>query len=170
MTGVWTPDEATLVNALVRGIGREWDVRGVGREVRSHGRCRTDLAVDVVLPDGSRHLVGVEAKVHDWPRAVLQAVLNRRCFDASYVAVPDGRVRDGLMDEALARGLGVLAVSKDGSVAVVVAARVCAPDEPLRDRVGGQLARRRRRRPMGRTPTLLRDPTVAAPVDLIGAA
>lgn len=77
-------------------------------EVQSHGRARVDIAYF----DG-RDLVGVEAKLADWKRAIAQAVLNRVCFDRSYIALWHTLVSDAVVAEARRFGLGVLAVTKD---------------------------------------------------------
>lgn len=139
--------EEELVQILRRRLRSDWPVRADGLEVRSHGRCRTDLCV-TVRPHGQAHvpdlLLGIEAKLTDWPRAVRQAALNRYVVDASFVAVPEALTAHGLLTMASFHGVGVLGVSARG-VAVRLPAQLGVPDSSLRARALGQLFRTKAR-------------------------
>lgn len=145
--------ELVLVDQLVRRMRTLWPVRAVGCEVRSHGRCRTDacaLLRPLGDPDTAPLLIGVEAKLTDWQRAVKQAVLNRYAVDASFVAVPAAIAAGGLIDAASQHGVGVLAVG-ESDLLVLLPAPVVTPDHALRARMLTQLrpVRARGRRPVG---------------------
>lgn len=143
------PSEADLVDAIARLFRRQWPVRALALEVRSHGRCRTDASMLVGGPHGApRLLVGIEAKLADRARAVAQAAMNRYCVDASFVAMPAGRVTDVLLADAARHGVGVLAVSAR-RLDVALPALTGSPDPALRDRVLTQLDAVR---PRGRGP------------------
>lgn len=132
--------EAVLVADVVRLTRRQWPVRAVGREVRSHGRCRTD-ACFLIRDEAAAVplLLGVEAKLSDGARAVAQAAMNRYAVDLSCVAMPAGRISDAVLEQAQRHGVGVLAVSKNRLEVAVPAVRN-APDPVLRERVLLQLA------------------------------
>jgi hypothetical protein len=132
--------EAELVEDLVRLLRARWPVRALGAEVRSHGRCRTDVCA--LLRDAGVAepvLVGVEAKLSDWSRAVAQAAMNRYAVDVSYVAMPVTRTSGGLLEEAARHGVGVLSVGPR-RLEVALPATVNTPDPVLRERVLAQLA------------------------------
>lgn len=140
----WSTEAALLV-AGVRLLKRRWPVVAVGQEVRSHGRCRTD-ACALIRQNGGHEalLVGVEAKLFDWSRAIAQAAMNRYAVDASFISVPTGRISDALLHEAERHGVGVLAVSTR-ALEVALAGVVGEPDPVLRVRVLGQLDKSRPR-------------------------
>jgi len=133
------PTEADLVADLVRLLRRQWPVRALALEVRSHGRCRTD-ACFLVRDVGACPplLVGVEAKLSDWVRAVAQATMNRYAVDLSYVALPGARVSAALLKDARWHGVGVLAVGRD-RLEVAQPAVLNTADPVLRARVLSQL-------------------------------
>ncbi len=163
-TGPGRPTEADLVADLVRLVRRQWPVRALGQEVRSHGRCRTDACF--LLRDGGVApplLLGAEAKLSDWARAVAQATMNRYAVDLSYVAMPNARVSGALLEYARRHGVGVLAVGRDRLEVAQPAVRNTA-DPVLRARVLFQLAVVRAR---GAEPTSLLS---ARPVQAPGAA
>lgn len=145
MTVKTRPTEAELVVQLVRLLRRRWPVRALGHEVRSHGRCRTD-ACFLVRTRGAETplLLGIEAKLSNWSRAVTQAALNRYAVDLSYVAVPLERVSQALLDEAARHGVGVLGIGR-GQLEVSLPAVLSGPDPILRARVLTQLVRVRPR-------------------------
>lgn len=144
------PTEADLVADLVRLLRRQWPLRALALEVRSHGRCRTD-ACFLVRDVGACPplLVGVEAKLFDWARAVAQATMNRYAVDLSYVALPGARVSAALLEDARRHGVGVLAVGRD-RLEVAQPAVPNATDPVLRTRVLSQLTAVRAR---GHAPT-----------------
>lgn len=133
--------EADLVEILVRRLRSDWPTRAIASEVRSHGRCRTDVCVrvrDLHGPSGSDLIVGVEAKLTDWTRALRQALLNRYAVDASLIAMPSQRISAQVLDIASEHGIGVLGVWA-GSLTVMLPAVVCSPDAALHERMAAQL-------------------------------
>lgn len=138
--------EALLVDQLARRMRAQWPLRAVGFEVKSHGRARTDVCVAVRnLHDSSPDVVvGVEAKLASWQRALRQAVLNRFCVDLSMIALPAHRVTDALIDACWGEGVGVLAVEQKW-LHVVVAATPATPDQALRQKTLAQLTATRAR-------------------------
>jgi hypothetical protein len=132
--------EAVLVDQLARRMRAQWPLRAVGVEVKSHGRARTDVCVAVRdLHDSSPDVVvGVEAKLASWQRALRQAVLNRCCVDLSMIALPAYKVTDAVIDTCWGEGVGVLAVEQKW-LHVVVAATPANPDEALRQKTLDQL-------------------------------
>lgn len=133
--------ETDLVRILVRHLRADWPTRAIGTEVKSHGRCRTDVCVRVRDPYASADsdlLLGVEAKLANWTRVLQQAVLNSYAVDASLIAMPAQRVNDELLDLAAKHGIGVLAVHARG-LNVTLRARVGSPDAALRARMTAQL-------------------------------
>ncbi len=126
------PPEEVILSCLVDALrATETNLRWAC-EVRSHGRARTDL----LFLDGAE-LVGVEVKRADWRRAVAQAVLNRYCFDRSYIALWSTVISDAVIAEARHRGIGVLSVSRQ-AVHVVEEAAKARPAPALRERVLAQ--------------------------------
>lgn len=138
--------EAALVDELARRMRVQWPLRAVGFEVRSHGRARTDVCVAVRdLHDSSPNvLVGVEAKLASWQRALRQAVLNRFSVDLSMIALPVSKVTDVVMDACWDQGVGVLAVDQKW-LHVVVPATLAKPDAALRQKTLEQLTSLRAR-------------------------
>lgn len=104
-----------------------------GREVRSHGRARTDV---VLLVGGE--VVGIEVKKNDWRRAIAQAVLNRYCVDRSYIALWSDRIADPVVTEASAWGIGVISITREG-VEIISRAPRAQPERELRETVLEQL-------------------------------
>lgn len=88
----------------------------------------------VKVTDPFTSLVAVELKLRDWRRAVAQAGRYRLFAERSFVALPTPSVNAALQAEARRNRVGVLAVSDDGGVAVVVAAPRSGPLQPLRRR------------------------------------
>ncbi len=121
--------EADAVVWLISNIKAFAPGGRVATEVPSHGRARTDLVV--VTP---RQLIGVEVKLRDWRRALGQAILNRYCFDLSYVALLPSAIRTELLDTAREFRVGVLAVSAD-CVEVRLRAARNAPEPGIRGRL-----------------------------------
>lgn len=132
--------EAVLVDQLALRMRAQWPLRAVGFEVKSHGRARTDVCVAVRdLHDFSPDvLVGVEAKLASWQRALRQAVLNRFSVDVSMVALPTDRITDSAIDACWDEGVGLLAVDQKW-LHVVVAATLANPDAALRQKTLDQL-------------------------------
>lgn len=138
--------EAALVDQLARRMRAQWPLRAVGFEVKSHGRARTDVCVAVRdLHDSSPDvLVGVEAKLASWQRALRQAVLNRFSVDLSMIALPAYRVTDAVIEACWDQGVGVLAVDRKW-LHVVVPATPANPDAALRQKTLDQLTSMRAR-------------------------
>lgn len=138
--------EASLVDQLARRMRAQWPLRAVGFEVKSHGRARTDVCVAVRdLHDSSPDvLVGVEAKLSSWQRALRQAILNRFSVDLSMIALPAYKVTDTIIDACWEQGVGVLAVDQKWLHVVVPATRA-TPDAALRLKTLDQLAPTRAR-------------------------
>jgi hypothetical protein len=133
--------EADLVEILMRRLRMDWPTRAIASEVRSHGRCRTDVCVrvrDLHGPKGSDLIVGVEAKLTDWTRALRQALLNRYAVDVSLIAMPMQRISVQVLDIASEHGIGVLGVGAR-SLSVMSPALVCSPDAVLYERMAAQL-------------------------------
>ena len=133
--------ESELVDLLVRRMRTDYPVRAIGLEVKSHGRCRTDIGVlvrDIHGPRGSDLLLGVEAKLTDWTRALRQAILNQYAVDGSLIAMPLERISDRVVDAAKKYGVGVLAI-KGEHLTVVVPAVLGSPDYVLHRRMTLQL-------------------------------
>jgi hypothetical protein len=138
--------EAALIDQLARRMRAQWPLRAVGFEVKSHGRARTDVCVAVRdLHDSSPDvLVGVEAKLASWQRALRQALLNRFSVDLSMIALPAYKVTDAVIDACWDQGVGVLAVDQKWLHVVVPAARA-NPDATLRQKTLDQLTSMRAR-------------------------
>jgi hypothetical protein len=138
--------EAVLVDHLARRMRAQWPLRAVGFEVKSHGRARTDVCVTV----RDRHdsspdvLVGVEAKLASWQRALRQAVLNRFSVDLSMIALPAYKVTDAAIKACWDQGVGLLAVDQKWLHIVVPATRA-NPDAALRQKTLDQLTSMRAR-------------------------
>src|SRR5262245_135661 len=87
--------ESELVRSMLRRLNAEWPIRACAVEVRSHGRSRADVCVrirDIYASFGSDLIVGIEAKLSDWRRALRQAVLNQCAVDGSFIAMPINRI------------------------------------------------------------------------------
>lgn len=138
--------EAALVDQLARRMRVQWPLRALGFEVKSHGRARTDVCVAVRdLHDSSPDvLVGVEAKLASWQRALRQAVLNRFSVDLSMIALPAHKVTDAVADACWDQGVGVLAVDQKW-LHVVLPAAPANPDAALRQKTLDQLTSMRAR-------------------------
>lgn len=133
--------EAELVRLLLRRLRSDWPTRAIASEVRSHGRCRTDVCVrvrDLHSPAGTDMLIGVEAKLSDWNRALRQALLNRYAVDASLIAMPIQRVSEQILEVASNHGIGVLGIHAR-TLVVMLPAVVGSPDVLLRKRMAAQL-------------------------------
>ena len=138
--------EAVLVDQLARRMRAQWPLRAVGFEVKSHGRARTDVCAALRdLHDSSPDvLVGVEAKLASWQRALRQAVLNRFSVDLSMVALPAYKVTDSVIAACWDEGVGLLAVDQKW-LHVVLAATPASPDAALRQKTLDQLKTTRAR-------------------------
>jgi hypothetical protein len=138
--------EAVLVDHLARRMRAQWPLRAVGFEVKSHGRARTDVCVTLRdLHDSSPDvLVGVEAKLATWQRALRQAVLNRFSVDLSMIALPAYKVTGAVIEACWDQGVGVLAVDQKW-LHVVVPATPAKPDAALRQKTLDQLTPMRAR-------------------------
>lgn len=138
--------EAVLVDHLARRMRAQWPLRAAGFEVKSHGRARTDVCVTVRdLHDSSPDvLVGVEAKLASWQRALRQAILNRFSVDLSMIALPAYKITDKVIEACWNQGIGVLAVDQKWLHVVVPATRA-NPDEALRQKTLDQLTSMRAR-------------------------
>lgn len=133
--------EAVLVDHLARRMRAQWPLRAAGFEVRSHGRARTDVCVTVRDLHGSIPdvLVGVEAKLASWQRALRQAVLNRFSVELSMVALPVYKVTDSIIEACWGEGVGLLALDQKW-LHVVVPATPANPDATLRQKTIDQLS------------------------------
>lgn len=138
--------EAVLVDHLARRMRAQWPLRAAGFEVKSHGRARTDVCVTVRdLHDSSPDvLVGIEAKLASWQRALRQAVLNRFSVDLSMIALPVYKVTEVVIEACWDQGVGVLAVDQKWLHVVVPATRA-NPDAALRQKTLDQLTSMRAR-------------------------
>lgn len=138
--------EAVLVDHLARQMRAQWPLRAAGFEVKSHGRARTDVCVTVRdLHDSSPDvLVGVEAKLASWQRALRQAVLNRFSVDLSMIALPAYKVSNAVIEACWDQGVGLLAVDQKW-LRVVVPATLASPDAALRQKALNQLTSMRAR-------------------------
>lgn len=139
--------EAALVDQLARRMRVQWPLRALGFEVKSHGRARTDVCVAVRdLHDSSSPdvLVGVEAKLASWRRALRQAALNRFSVDLSMIALPAYKVTDAVVDACWDQGVGLLAVDQKW-LHVVLPAAPADPDAALRQKTLDQLKSMRAR-------------------------
>lgn len=122
--------EAELTSLVCRLIASCFDVDdGPTTELTSHGTARADIAL---VCNG--HLLAIEVKRTAWRRAVVQALLNRLCFDRSYIALWATRVTDQVMHEAERWGIGVVAVYP-GNLEIAVEAARCDPDPTVRARM-----------------------------------
>jgi hypothetical protein len=115
-----------MLRHIKRAFGRRTKL---AREVKSHGRFRTDVCL---LADG--RVLAIEAKLIDWQRALGQARLNTFYADRSYIALWQTRLTDGIVLEANKHGVGVIGVSRSG-IAVVNSPHISKPDPILRTRV-----------------------------------
>lgn len=139
--------EAELVEKAVRLLRGRWPVRAIGLETKSHGRCRTDVCVrvrDLNDPEGPEYVVGIEAKMTNFMRALRQAARNQYAVDASFVAMPVERITSEMIEAAKEFGVGVLGVGPN-SLTVLEPARVGQPDASLRERLNAQLSPARAR-------------------------
>lgn len=132
--------EAALVDHLARRMRAQWPLRAAGFEVKSHGRARTDVCVTVrdVHDSSPDVLVGVEAKLASWQRALRQAVLNRFSVDLSMIALPTYKISDAVIEACWHQGVGVLAVDQKW-LHVVIPAIQSYPDAALRQKALDQL-------------------------------
>jgi hypothetical protein len=89
-------------------------------------------------PIGNDLLVGIEAKLTDWNRALRQAALNRYAVDASMIALPIDRISEAMLSAADEYGVGVLGIHGRG-LTVALPATVSCPDAALHARVITQL-------------------------------
>ncbi len=122
--------ESELIDLMLRHVRRTFGRRTqLAREVKSHGRFRTDVCI---YADG--RIFAIEAKLVDWQRALGQARLNTFYADRSYIAIWQSRLTDGIVFEANRHGVGVIGVSRSG-IAVVDSLRASNPDPVLRTRV-----------------------------------
>jgi len=139
--------EADMVRVLLRRFRATFPVRAYGTEIRSHGRCRTDICViarDFGAQSETYVTLGIEAKLIDSKRALRQAILNKYAVDGSLIAMPAGRLTRDVLSIAEDHGIGVLAIRSDG-FEVVVAAMRNNPDSTLRARMVDQLVKARPR-------------------------
>ena len=142
--GRWCQTEQAFVDALAAALARDSHVSAIGREVRSHGRCRTDIGLRYDLNDQSI-ILGVEAKLTDWGRAIRQASLNRYAVHGSFIALPSDRVSGAMTAQARDHGIGILTLDSQRQVRVVAPAELGAPDPHLVVRLDQQLSASSRR-------------------------
>lgn len=133
------PSELVFVDRLQLQLRRRWSVLRLGREVRSHGRARIDLVLEVSGETGPL-LIAIEAKLTDARRAVHQAILNRFVAELSYVAMPSAAVTPFALHFAAVNGIGVIAVDSDRAVEVSPAT-TGSPDPVLREKVSSALSK-----------------------------
>ncbi len=127
--------ESELVRTIASHVRREFGrTAALAFEVPSHGRARTDVVVAI-----GGELLGIEAKIGRWRRAVGQAILNRYCVERSYVAMWRLAIRPHLLEEAEFYGLGVIAVDSR-RIEVVLAADLSVPDPAVRRRIASAFA------------------------------
>ena len=118
---------------VLQDIGTIAKVDRFGEEVCSHGTARTDIAL---LCDDI--LIGIEAKLTDWQRAIVQGLRNRYCVDRSYIAIWDGGYVDSACATAQRFGLGVFVVGTQG-VRLACESELNEPEHELRSRMVSQL-------------------------------
>jgi hypothetical protein len=104
-------------------------------EVRSHGTSRLDIAL---LAD--KKLIGIEAKLANWGKAIAQATCNKYCVDESFIGIWEGKYLNDACKTAKRFGIGVLAIGPRG-VWIASAPRLQHPDASLRSNVIAQLSK-----------------------------
>lgn len=137
-TGRGAASEAVLVRRVLRNLSQLGRVSGWGVELNAHGRSHIDVCA---LIDGE--VLGIEAKLSDWRKAVGQAALNRYAVERSYIALEPARVSPAVNEVAAQYGVGVLSVTST-SLVVHQEAQLFTPDPRLRERVHGRLKTGRR--------------------------
>ena len=127
------PRQPSLINSLEDAGAVATAGRGIRSQVARSGshRCLCHrprpprLLADV--------LVGVEAKLASWQRALRHAVLNRFSVDLSMIALPAYKVTDAVIAACWDQGVGVLAVDQKWLHVVVPATgragRGAAPED-----------------------------------------
>jgi hypothetical protein len=122
--------EVDLVESILRHARRRYGRSAVcALELRSHGRAKTDLVVYY-----SGQVIAIEAKLQQWRRVIVQAVLNTYYADESYVALCERYVSQHVIDEAARFQIGVIAVAGK-KVRVVQPAGPLTPNRVLRTRM-----------------------------------
>lgn len=125
------PPEAVIVSLLVDQLPLIFKgIRAASCEVRSHGRARADVAFALA----NDQLGIIEAKRHDWRRAIAQAHLNTVCCDIAFVGLWHSAVTTELLEEAAAFGIGVISVARHSS-SVCLFPRPGRPESTVRDRI-----------------------------------
>jgi hypothetical protein len=66
--------------------------------------------------------IAIELKLHDWRRALEQAMLYQLCADLVYIALPLGPAKRVDLDELRERGVGLFAVTDTGMCSCVLPA------------------------------------------------
>jgi len=130
--------EAVLVSRVLRHLSKLGRVVRWGVELNGHGSAHIDVCAYI-----GGEVIGIEAKLYDWRRAIGQAALNRYTVDRSYIAVEPRRATAEVAELAARYGVGVLCVGED-SLVVYQEAKLLSPDPRLRDRTFGRLKTGRR--------------------------
>lgn len=130
------PSERAIVDSFTQALPQPWRGSFVLREVPSHGRAHTDVVILL-----SRQMVGVEVKRTAWSRALVQAVLNRHTYDASYIALWHLKVNQRVLVDAARWGIGVVSI-EGGRSRIVQRATLGRPDPETRRRMRSMLEAR----------------------------
>ena len=88
----------------------------------------------VEASDPFTELIAVELKLRDWRRGIAQAGRYRLFAECSYLAMPYERITEAATDQARRNRIGVLGVSQDGGITVVLRAPSSSPLQPQRRR------------------------------------
>jgi hypothetical protein len=94
--------------------------------------------LDIVLLENER-LIGVEAKLSNWGRAIAQAACNKYCVDESYIGIWEGKYLDAACASARRFGIGVLAIGSRG-VWIAEDPKIQSPDSILREGVVSRIS------------------------------
>jgi hypothetical protein len=121
--------ELELVDIILSHQHIFGELQAVGIEIPSHGTSR----LDVVLLSNDR-VIGIEAKLSNWSKAIAQASCNRYCVDETYIAIWEGSYIDRACVTARRYGIGVVSIGASG-VEIALPAEIQSPDPILRERI-----------------------------------
>lgn len=80
--------------------------------------------IDLVALDTNGNVLGIEFKLWDWKRALIQVKKNKNALDYAFVCVPGGNYIERLKEEASAEGIGVLVYSNEiGTIKIELPAK-----------------------------------------------
>ena len=69
--------------------------------------------IDLVAIDQEDNLIGIEFKLKDWKRALVQAMAHLNALDFVYVCLPGGSYLERLKRDAMESGIGVMIYDDD---------------------------------------------------------